>query len=123
MIRRLARPLLASFAFKLAAFILLGTGVYLLISPPAQTTTLAHLHPDIWWGAVLLAGGLAENAGVVLLGGGQQPRRRLPVRVEPVGPSRCGRVPRGDCGGKQGGGGATATGCKHHPGFRFSGGG
>jgi hypothetical protein len=39
--------------------ILLGTGVYLLASPPEHVTILGDLHPDIWWGAVLLVGGLA----------------------------------------------------------------
>lgn len=35
---------------------ILGAGLYGLAHPPA--VKLASLHADIWWGAILLAGGL-----------------------------------------------------------------
>ena len=38
--------------------IVLASGIYDLISPPAQTTVLAETHPGIWWGAVILVSGL-----------------------------------------------------------------
>jgi hypothetical protein len=38
--------------------LILGTGVYNLIFPPAQPVTLAYLHADIWWPLLLLAVGL-----------------------------------------------------------------
>jgi divalent metal cation (Fe/Co/Zn/Cd) transporter len=33
------------------------SGIYQLISPPALKTVLAETHPDIWWGAVMIAFG------------------------------------------------------------------
>lgn len=38
--------------------VILGTGLYHLIYPPARAVALQHLHPDIWWSAVLLVIGL-----------------------------------------------------------------
>ena len=38
--------------------LILGSGIYNVISPPANPVTLAHLHADIWWGALLLGVGL-----------------------------------------------------------------
>ena len=35
--------------------LILGEGIYQYVEPPAQTTVLANLHPDIWWGLVVLA--------------------------------------------------------------------
>jgi len=29
-------------------------GIYLLISPPAVKTVLSEMHPDLWWGAVMM---------------------------------------------------------------------
>ena len=33
------------------------TGIYSLVAPPARTTVLSDLHPDIWWGAIMVAFG------------------------------------------------------------------
>ena len=38
--------------------IVLGAGVYLLVSPPERPTVLAEIHPNLWWGVVLLVVGL-----------------------------------------------------------------
>jgi hypothetical protein len=38
--------------------LVLGAGIYDLVSPPAQPTVLANLHTGIWWGALLLVIGL-----------------------------------------------------------------
>jgi divalent metal cation (Fe/Co/Zn/Cd) transporter len=39
--------------------IILLTGIYQLINPPERTTVLSNIHPNIWWGAVmLLIGGI-----------------------------------------------------------------
>jgi hypothetical protein len=38
--------------------LILGTGLYGLVSPPAQPVKLAYLHVDIWWGILLIAIGL-----------------------------------------------------------------
>ena len=38
--------------------LILGTGIYNLIFPPAQPLALANLHADIWWPLLLLAIGL-----------------------------------------------------------------
>lgn len=37
--------------------LILGSGIYDYFNPPATTTVLANLHPQIWWGAVLLVMG------------------------------------------------------------------
>lgn len=34
------------------------SGVYDLLSPPAQKTVLADLHPGIWWGGIVLLSGI-----------------------------------------------------------------
>ena len=34
------------------------SAVYSLISPPAQPKMFSHLHPDLWWGLLMLAFGL-----------------------------------------------------------------
>ena len=33
-------------------------GVYTWLNPPPQQKVLAYLHPDLWWGSVMLVGGL-----------------------------------------------------------------
>jgi hypothetical protein len=38
--------------------IIVATGLYHLGSPSPHPAVLANLHPEIWWGAVLLAVGL-----------------------------------------------------------------
>ncbi len=38
----------------LYGLLILGAGTYELLVPPAQPTVLAHLHPGIWWGALLI---------------------------------------------------------------------
>ncbi len=38
--------------------IVLATGIYYLFDPAAQGTVLAHLHPSLWWGAVITVGGV-----------------------------------------------------------------
>ncbi|MEG8947312.1 hypothetical protein [Rosettibacter firmus] len=30
------------------------TGIYYLINPSARVTVLSEIHPNIWWGAVML---------------------------------------------------------------------
>ena len=32
-----------------------GAGIYHLVSPPSQQNAMHELHPDLWWGALLLA--------------------------------------------------------------------
>lgn len=34
--------------------LILGAGMYALFHPPEQKTVLANLHPQIWWGALLI---------------------------------------------------------------------
>lgn len=38
--------------------IIVLAGVYTLINPPQEQKVLAYLHPDLWWGAVMIVGGL-----------------------------------------------------------------
>lgn len=38
--------------------LILGSGIYDLINPPAQQPVLAELHAPIWWGALLTVLGL-----------------------------------------------------------------
>jgi hypothetical protein len=33
--------------------IILLSGIYQLLVPPAATTVLADIHPNIWWGALM----------------------------------------------------------------------
>ena len=37
--------------------LVLAGGVGDLLSPPARPTVLAHLRPNLWWGAVMLVAG------------------------------------------------------------------
>lgn len=34
--------------------LILGAGLYELVSPPARPVVLAELHAGIWWGALLI---------------------------------------------------------------------
>ena len=34
--------------------LILGSGIYDLYHPPEHATVLAELHPQIWWGALLV---------------------------------------------------------------------
>jgi xanthine/uracil permease len=38
--------------------IITASAVYSLIHPPAQSKVLSHLHPDLWWGILMLVFGL-----------------------------------------------------------------
>ena len=38
--------------------IILLTGIYLLVSPSQSKPVLGELHPDIWWGAIMLIVGV-----------------------------------------------------------------
>ena len=38
--------------------IILATGLWELVYPPAQKVSLADTHPAIWWGALLLVLGI-----------------------------------------------------------------
>jgi hypothetical protein len=38
--------------------IVTASGIYSLISPPAQPKIFSHLHPDLWWGLIMLVFGL-----------------------------------------------------------------
>ena len=38
--------------------LILGSGLYELVSPPEHSAVLANLHTSVWWGAVLLIIGL-----------------------------------------------------------------
>ncbi|HEY6952578.1 MAG TPA: hypothetical protein VI758_09220 [Bacteroidota bacterium] len=38
--------------------IILLAGAYTLVNPPPQEKVLAGLHADLWWGAVMIIGGL-----------------------------------------------------------------
>ena len=33
------------------------TGIYLLISPSQHETVLSNIHPNIWWGAIMMVFG------------------------------------------------------------------
>jgi len=35
-----------------------GTGVWEIFHPPANPVVLFHLHASVWWGALLLVGGI-----------------------------------------------------------------
>ena len=37
--------------------VVLLTGIYRLSTGAPHTTVLARLHPDVWWGAVMVAAG------------------------------------------------------------------
>ncbi|MEW6507753.1 MAG: hypothetical protein AB1432_08420 [Bacteroidota bacterium] len=35
------------------------TGIYLLLNPPAEKTVLSEIHPNLWWGIIMvLFGGI-----------------------------------------------------------------
>lgn len=34
------------------------TGLYLLISPSESKTVLAEVHPDVWWGGIMIVMGV-----------------------------------------------------------------
>lgn len=34
--------------------LILGSGIYGLYYPPERTVVLAHLHAELWWGALLV---------------------------------------------------------------------
>ena len=38
--------------------LIVAAGVYQLLEPPAKKPVLFEIHVGIWWGAVILAGGL-----------------------------------------------------------------
>jgi hypothetical protein len=38
----------------LYGLLILGAGIYHLFVPPPQQMALSELHPDIWWGGLLL---------------------------------------------------------------------
>jgi len=38
--------------------IIVGAGLYGLYSPPAREIVLGEMHADLWWGGLLLLGGL-----------------------------------------------------------------
>lgn len=38
--------------------IILLTGIYMLISPAQSKSVLGELHPDIWWGAIMVIVGV-----------------------------------------------------------------
>jgi len=38
--------------------IITAAGVYFLFYPPAQPKVFSHLHPDLWWGILMLVFGL-----------------------------------------------------------------
>jgi predicted membrane channel-forming protein YqfA (hemolysin III family) len=38
--------------------VVLVAGIANYLSPPARQTVLSRLHPEIWWGVVMIAAGL-----------------------------------------------------------------
>jgi hypothetical protein len=34
------------------------SAIYSLINPPEQSKIFSHLHPDLWWGILMLAAGI-----------------------------------------------------------------
>lgn len=53
--------------FVTLGVVIAGTGIYYLIVPADSSTVLQHLHPNIWWGGIMLAFGallLWLNKGV-----------------------------------------------------------
>ncbi len=38
--------------------IITASAVYSLINPPAQPKIFSYMHPDLWWGIIMLAFGL-----------------------------------------------------------------
>ena len=42
----------------LMGLVLVGNGIYYLINPDGNQTALRHLHPDVWWGGLMVVVGL-----------------------------------------------------------------
>lgn len=57
----------------LYGLLVLGAGIYNLVSPPEHPVAMSHLHADIWWGILLL--GLGGFYGVRFLPGRPAGRR------------------------------------------------
>ena len=38
--------------------IITASAIHSLIRPPVETKIFSHLHPDLWWGIVMLAFGI-----------------------------------------------------------------
>jgi hypothetical protein len=38
--------------------IITASGLYSLVRPPAEQKIFSHLHPDLWWGLIMLVFGL-----------------------------------------------------------------
>ena len=38
--------------------VVLIAGIANYLSPPSRQTVLSHLHPELWWGIVMIAAGL-----------------------------------------------------------------
>jgi hypothetical protein len=36
--------------------IIIGSGIYYIFNP--SNTALSHLHPSLWWGGIMLVGGI-----------------------------------------------------------------
>jgi len=34
------------------------SAIYSLLNPPEQSKIFSHLHPDLWWGILMLAAGI-----------------------------------------------------------------
>lgn len=43
---------------SIIGLIILLTGIYMLVSPTQNKPVLGELHPDIWWGAIMLIVGV-----------------------------------------------------------------
>jgi hypothetical protein len=37
--------------------VVIASGIYLYLNPGTTKTVLADLHPDLWWGAVMIVAG------------------------------------------------------------------
>jgi len=37
--------------------IILATGIYLVFNPPVEKTVLFNMHPNIWWGIIMMVFG------------------------------------------------------------------
>mgnify|MGYP006278368429 CR=1 FL=1 len=49
--------------------IIMLTGIYYLFNPGESSTVLAELHPDLWWGAIMVIVGIVfivKNKDVVV---------------------------------------------------------
>jgi len=45
-------------ALLVNGILIFGAGIWELVSPPANPLVLFDLHASVWWGALLLGGGL-----------------------------------------------------------------